>query len=51
MPVRVEGHYRRKMSLTVKRKEIKAKMTLAERHLTLCVNLLSCQLQTIQNGM
>lgn len=36
MPVRVEGHYRRKMAMTVKTlKEIKAKMTLAERHLTL----------------
>lgn len=36
MPVRVEGHYRRKLSMPVKDlKECKAKMTLAERHLNL----------------
>jgi Zn-dependent peptidase ImmA (M78 family)/DNA-binding XRE family transcriptional regulator len=36
MPVRVEGHYRRKLSIPAKDiKECKAKMTLAERHLNL----------------
>lgn len=35
-PIRVEGHYRRKLSLPVKDlKECKAKMTFAERHLTI----------------
>jgi transcriptional regulator with XRE-family HTH domain len=36
MPVRVEGHYRRKLSMSVKDlKECKAKMTLSERHLNI----------------
>jgi Zn-dependent peptidase ImmA (M78 family)/DNA-binding XRE family transcriptional regulator len=36
MPIRVEGHYRRKLSISAKDiKECKAKMTLAERHLNL----------------
>jgi Zn-dependent peptidase ImmA (M78 family)/DNA-binding XRE family transcriptional regulator len=36
MPVRVEGHYRRKLSISAKDiKECKAKMTLAEKHLNL----------------